>query len=167
VTGPVEALREFYELAQGVGADGDGDGDNTPCELDFRQHVPEASADALNEDTYSNYNAWGTSANICASELKCVFAPEEGYISYDFTTKNSPPDAWLRVTAGLHNDCRFELVYGEGGCCFAGELVIDGGQVLREDEYVSDEAIEFLSARSLEWMVGIFKGYEDESTDDA
>jgi hypothetical protein len=154
IQGPEAALEEFRVLVAGVG------GDDELCLIDFRQHAP--LLDPANED-YEDpcLDTWGTKSTPCSYEVKCFGveeAPEQSckQLRYVFTTRNSPPDAWLGVVASLHRECRFHLIYGEGGLRFAGEVECANGELVRAEEFQGAAAVELLGGeRDLLWMIGL------------
>jgi hypothetical protein len=163
VSGDEDAVDEFCEQVRTPDTE-----EGTVLLLDFRRHVPAASAYVISLDAEANREAWGT--DLLGDDSPDLFWPEttcsgsKGEVTYQFVCKNSPPASWLRVVGALHNRCRFELTYGEGGLCFAGEIIIDGGYVITDNEYTDDEAVSFLDARGCAWMVGVFDTEEGDGS---
>lgn len=63
---------------------------------------------------------------------------DDNEYTYHFSTAWSPPVAWVEKVAKDWTDLSFELRYEEGGCCFAGYLVFEDGEVIEHDEVDGD-----------------------------
>lgn len=111
-----------------------------PCPpelLDSKAPLPKDVSDA-NVEKYGApdwwhwcINNWGTKWSVDIN-----FEDFDGHRwVLDFESAWSPPDGVVRHLCDKFPDVDFSLYYREGGCCFKGELIWIGGELVRDESW--------------------------------
>ena len=154
VSGDEAAIEEFQLLAAG------GDDEDGLCLLDFNQHSPAAPAPKGEKDPSDSkligrqVAAWGTKWRLAHGEVRVKGSAADGQVTYSFSSAWSPPVNWLARVGALHDELSFELIWAEPGMGFAGQVLWDHGELVREEEYERDEAVAFITGKDRRaWLV--------------
>ena len=126
VTGPEEALKDFYEQAKGESTD-----------LSFDKFFP-TPPDLLDGNGWYDWriNNWGTKWDV---EASVQGTPEEGKLLYTFASAWSPPINWLAQVAVLYPELSFHMIYIEEGIGFAGKIEFSNGTYGHSEIHQFDE----------------------------
>jgi len=84
---------------------------------------------------------WGVKWDLHDVDMSIL---SDNEVEYLFDTAWSPPEPWLYKVANEWKDLRFELMFEEDGVGFAGQLVIEDGEVLFEETVDGDEYQDFV-----------------------
>jgi hypothetical protein len=80
---------------------------------------------------------WGTKWDVNDPTINFNNEENEEAVLF-FSTAWSPPVEWVDKVSELFPELEFELLYEEGGCCFAGQHIWRDG-ILQYDEYVDSD----------------------------
>jgi hypothetical protein len=152
ITGPEKDVYAFFDEAHGKEEDGE------PLLLDFNKFVPQPGTitrDLIQHPLFSNRAAdrpddelwyywrlqhWGTKWQPDSFQVDCMEMSEgrlvaiptwnsEAKVMVTFDTAWSPPLPVVLAMSKKFPTLEFELRYFEGGCCFNGLFVCEGGEV--------------------------------------
>jgi hypothetical protein len=120
--------------------------------------------DRLDGHTWQIEN-WGTKWDIKPDD---IYAEEDdsGYINFDSAW--SPPVEWLKHIAPLYPDLEFSLEYVEEGAVYAGRITLQGGVVVKEEDYDGSrdpEGYKKFVAEELEYGYDYFIDDEEEEVE--
>lgn len=146
VEGDPSLLRAFVEAVRGPSRKEDEE----PEALDFEQHVPTPpellADDYVPRDGLPDWYTWrrkhwGTKWNAMWPTREGE--PDDGSVTYQFSTAWAPPDAWLHRVAAAHPQLTFQHEYVEEMAQFAGRGILVAGQLTYHEE---------LDPYSIEWV---------------
>jgi len=84
-----------------------------------------------NDNWYKDHcDRWGTKWDVCNADGA---QPGDDWACFD--TAWSPPIQWITTVSELYPHLQFELQYEEGGCDFAGVLILVAGEIISHEEY--------------------------------
>lgn len=79
---------------------------------------------------------WGCKWGASSVELVDQYGKEDDYtVQYNFDTAWAPPITFLKSFAKLYPDVIMEISYSEEGMGFAGNLTIQGEEIMNEEEW--------------------------------
>ncbi|MFB9990855.1 hypothetical protein ACFFLM_02495 [Deinococcus oregonensis] len=76
---------------------------------------------------------WGTARDLESNEVRVALSGNQLHL--DFSTVWSPPTAWVRTVAAQWPNLHFDLAYIEPGGGFAGQLTVQGLQIITDESH--------------------------------